>query len=123
MPKTGSAYIYTYVTVGELLAYVIGWNLILEYVIGNTILFGPMSDRNHLEVKVFWKLLSSGAASVARTFSGYFDDLAGNKIIPFFNGTMPMHVHTLAPYIDLFALGITLLVTCMSKFFNEKAVY
>ena len=34
IPIAGSAYTYTYATMGELLAWIIGWDLILEYAVG-----------------------------------------------------------------------------------------
>jgi APA family basic amino acid/polyamine antiporter len=36
VPVAGSAYTYAYATLGELVAWVIGWDLLLEYAIGNT---------------------------------------------------------------------------------------
>src|SRR3954469_23069151 len=35
VPTSGSAYTYAYGTLGELIAWVIGWDLILEYAVGN----------------------------------------------------------------------------------------
>src|SRR5213592_4175649 len=35
IPQAGSAYAYSYATLGEVIAWIIGWDLILEYAVGN----------------------------------------------------------------------------------------
>ncbi|MET6997437.1 amino acid permease [Chitinophaga defluvii] len=56
VPVSGSAYTYSYVTFGELAAWVIGWALILEYAIGNI--------------------------AVAISWSGYFNNLLAGIGLP-----------------------------------------
>src|SRR5262245_17094309 len=35
IPQAGSAYAYSYATLGEVVAWIIGWDLVLEYAVGN----------------------------------------------------------------------------------------
>ncbi|NXC06959.1 S7A14 protein, partial [Orthonyx spaldingii] len=89
VPKTtGSAYTYSYVTVGEFVAFFIGWNLILEYLIGT--------------------------AAGASALSSMFDSLANHTI----SHWMISSVGTLnglgkgeESYPDLLALVIAVIVT------------
>lgn len=44
IPVSGSAYTYSYVVFGELIAWLIGWNLLMEYAIGNCVIAFSWSD-------------------------------------------------------------------------------
>ena len=59
IPIAGSAYTYTYATMGELLAWVIGWDLVLEYAVGAATVGIAWSEYlNNLLVNVFhWKAI------------------------------------------------------------------
>jgi basic amino acid/polyamine antiporter, APA family len=44
VPVSGSAYSYSYVAFGEIIAWIIGWGLIMEYAVGNTTIAVSWSD-------------------------------------------------------------------------------
>jgi amino acid transporter len=72
VPVAGSAYTYSYVTFGEVVAWIIGWALILEYAIGNIVVAISWSGYfNNLLVHIFsihlpsWMLVDPITADAA----------------------------------------------------------
>jgi basic amino acid/polyamine antiporter, APA family len=64
VPVAGSAYTYAYATLGELIAWIIGWDLVLEYTIGSAAVANGWSNyfvdltRNLLGLRIDPRLLS-----------------------------------------------------------------
>ncbi|XP_044754760.1 cationic amino acid transporter 2-like isoform X1 [Coccinella septempunctata] len=90
VPKAGSAYIYTYVCIGEFCAFIIGWNLILEYLIGS--------------------------ATVTKAIFTYLDKLTDEKMSDFFNSTVPIHADGFGNFTDLFSLTLAILFSVAIAF-------
>jgi APA family basic amino acid/polyamine antiporter len=102
VPLSGSAYTYSYATLGELVAWIIGWDLILEYAVG--------------------------AAAVSIGWSGYFTDLLQGA----FGFTIPKAItaspfaggiiNIPACFIILLLTGLLMLGTRESSRFNNIVV-
>ena len=101
VPISGSAYTYSYATLGELVAWIIGWDLMLEYAIGN------------VAVAISW----------ANYFRSFIHDALGVDIpqwlstdfrtarkIPGLIESAP-HIFGLPIVFNLLALGIVFLIT------------
>ena len=104
LPIAGSAYTYGYATMGELVAWIIGWALVLEY--------------------------AFGAATVAVGWSGFVSDLVSFFGISLpFNPAPKVSLGPIAAQVDIFALSALVIITVIlvvgvkeSANFNSAAV-
>jgi APA family basic amino acid/polyamine antiporter len=106
-PVAGSAYTYAYATLGELFAWIIGWDLVLEYAVGSS--------------------------TVAHGWSAHFQDLLKSFgiIIPFKFGSAPFdfdpgtgHFYATGAYFDVAAIIITAIITAiLIKGIRESASF
>jgi basic amino acid/polyamine antiporter, APA family len=87
VPVAGSAYTYAYATLGELVAWIIGWDLILEY--------------------------GLSLAPTASSLSDYFQHMIGNIGIAFPAWAQTANVQGGHPQIDLLAAVVTIAITLL----------
>lgn len=96
VPVAGSAYTYAYATLGELFAWIIGWDLVLEYAVGSS--------------------------TVAHGWSAHFHDLlqsvgiqipAKLRSAPFDFDPETGHFFATGAYFDLMAILITVVITAI----------
>ncbi|XP_017918711.1 PREDICTED: cationic amino acid transporter 3 [Capra hircus] len=84
--RPGTVYFISYVTMGQLYAFITGWNLLLYLIIAT--------------------------ACIARAWSSTFDSLIGNHISEALGGTFSLQMPSfLASFPDFLALGLVLLLT------------
>lgn len=87
VPVAGSAYTYAYATLGELVAWIIGWDLILEY--------------------------GLSLAPTASSLSDYLQHMLANVGIVLPAWAQTANVHAAHPQIDLVACIVTIVVTLL----------
>src|SRR5690554_1330903 len=124
VPVAGSAYTYSYVAFGELFAWIIGWDLLMEYAIGNIAVAISCSDYfTTLLAKAgipFWDFLSTNYSSAKMQFNEVQALLASGASLDQLSPTLLRGYNTWlqAPSIgsyklimDIPALGIVALIT------------
>jgi len=104
IPQAGSAYAYSYETLGEIVAWIIGWDLILEYAVGNVAVAISWGD--------YFKSLTGGFfGAPAWLTTGYRTALLSSD--PAIHGLLQTapHIGGLPILVNIPAAVIVLLVT------------
>jgi APA family basic amino acid/polyamine antiporter len=100
VPISGSAYTYSYSTLGELIAWIIGWDLIIEYAVGNVAVAISWANYFKTFVAGFGIVIPDWLCTDYRTAAK----------IPGLYDSAP-HIFGVPVIFNLFALGIVTLIT------------
>ena len=105
IPQAGSAYAYSYATLGELVAWIIGWDLMLEYAVGNVAVAISWGDYFNALVR------GVGIDLPAWLTTGYRTALLSSN--PDISGLMTTapHLFGVPILVNLPAFGIVMLIT------------
>jgi basic amino acid/polyamine antiporter, APA family len=114
IPVSGSAYTYSYATLGEIIAWIIGWDLILEYAVGNMAVAKGWSDYfvkllyslSHGSIRLPLWLVADPATAATKLSQG------GETAQYYSSLTLP-HIFGHAVALDLPALLIVAAVTVL----------
>ena len=115
VPVSGSAYTYSYVSFGEVIAWIIGWALILEYAIGNVVVAISWSAYFNNLLKAIninlpeWLAIGHQTASMA-----YHDAIANGKPIAGLVYTTAPEIFGMKFIINLPAFIIVGLITMLA---------
>jgi len=124
IPVSGSAYTYAYASFGELIAWIIGWDLLMEYAIGNIAVaiswseyFVNLMEGLHIHIPSF---LTTDYLSASRGFSEVTAELAKGETLSSLSKSMQTgydawinapHIGNFKLIADLPALAIVFLIT------------
>jgi APA family basic amino acid/polyamine antiporter len=120
VPVAGSAYTYAYATLGELFAWIIGWDLILEYAVGAATVAHGWSAHFQEFIPIFHEGISSIPARIPEIFR----TAPINYCLSVGDGCPHVGFVSTGSYFDLPAILITFILTVvLVKGIQESATF
>jgi APA family basic amino acid/polyamine antiporter len=122
VPVAGSAYTYAYATLGELFAWIIGWDLILEYAVGSATVAHGWSAHFQEFIPIFHEGRSWIPAKIPQAFHTAPINYCPNVDVA--GGCPQPGIVSTGSYFDLPAILITLILTViLVKGIKESATF
>src|SRR5437763_4854263 len=122
VPVAGSAYTYAYATLGELFAWIIGWDLILEYAVGSATVAHGWSAHFQEFIPIFHEGISAIPAKIPHIFHTAPINYCVNVDVA--GGCPHPGIVSTGAYFDLPAILITFILTIvLVKGIKESASF